>query len=110
MRKENAVVDESTGVVEAITRLENFLPMMLKLPSHLLERASTLPILVDLVTKKVTLWQGLWVVLFVDQGLLTALLEFWDEAAPVRFGSLAFVFLLVHALPCCALPDRNRAS
>ena len=41
----------------------------------------------------------LWVVLFLDQGLLTALLEFWDEAAPVRFGLLAFVFLLVHALP-----------
>ena len=39
----------------------------------------------------------LWVVLFVDQGLLTALLEFWDEAAPVRFGLLAFVFLLVQA-------------
>ena len=46
----------------------------------------------------------LWVVLFLDQGLLTALLEFWDEAAPVRFGLLAFVFLLVHALPWFVFP------
>ena len=41
----------------------------------------------------------LWVVLFVDQGLLAALLEIWEVASPVRFGLLAFVFLLVHALP-----------
>ena len=35
------LADEATGVVDAITRVEHFLPTMLKLPSHLAERAAS---------------------------------------------------------------------
>ena len=65
VNREIAVANEATGVVEAIAGVENFLPIMLKLPPQLMERAATLRIVVDLITSKVTLFQGAWVLLFV---------------------------------------------
>ena len=58
VNRESAAAKQATGVVEAIAGVENFLPMMLKLPPQLMERAATLRIVVDLITSKVTLFQG----------------------------------------------------
>ena len=72
VNRESAAVKHATGVAEAIAGVDNFLPTMLKLPSHLMERAATLRIVVDLLTNKVMLFQGPWVLAFV-------MLDFWSE-------------------------------
>ena len=65
VNKESAAAEEATGVVEAIAAIDGFLPMTLKLPAHLMEQVATIPIIVDLITQKVALLQGTWVLVFV---------------------------------------------
>ena len=50
----SAASDQATGVIETISEIQNFLPLMLGLPPHLAERVAVIPIVIKIMTSKVT--------------------------------------------------------